>query len=65
MACAFYQQRQLADALEYLQECENIASHNLNIVHHSQNAELCKTWIQRIEDEMTTDVHQIPKIYGA
>lgn len=64
LACDFYQQRKLEEALNYLRECENIVSHKLHIVYHSLQVTHCKNWIQRIEGEISTESHQILKGYG-
>jgi tetratricopeptide (TPR) repeat protein len=64
LACAFYRQRQLAEAHEYLKKCENIFCSQINIVLYESSAQECKDWIQRVEDELSKEPHQIRKGYG-
>jgi hypothetical protein len=64
LACAFYQQRQLAEALNYFRKCESIVTSKVNIILHDLRVKECKSWIQRIEDELQKEPHKIRKGYG-
>jgi tetratricopeptide (TPR) repeat protein len=64
LACAFYQQRQLVEALQYFRKCESIVTNKVNLILHGLRVKECKDWIQRIEDELSKESHQIQKGYG-
>ncbi|UJR11654.1 hypothetical protein I4U23_015835 [Adineta vaga] len=64
LTCAFYQQRQLTEALRYCRKCENIITSKLILVLHESEAKKCQDWIQRIEDELSKEPHRVRNGYG-
>ncbi|CAF1259604.1 unnamed protein product [Adineta steineri] len=64
LACVFYQQRHLTEALSYCRKCENIVTSRLIFVLHESKAKMCQDWIQRIEDELSKEQYQIRNGYG-
>jgi tetratricopeptide (TPR) repeat protein len=64
IVCAFYQQRQLTQALKYFRKYESIVTHKVNLILHDLRVKQCKDWIQRIEDELSKEPHQLQKGHG-
>ncbi|CAF1031871.1 unnamed protein product [Adineta steineri] len=63
LACAFYQQGQLTEALKHFRNCESTAAFRLKGIFHERQVTECKDWIHRIEEELSKESFHIWKGY--
>ncbi|CAF0844960.1 unnamed protein product [Adineta steineri] len=63
LACAFYQQGQLTEALKHFRNCESTAAFRLKGIFHERQVKECKDWIHRIEEELSKESFHIWKGY--